>query len=401
MLKSSQTSDRSGRIIRQLDGYSAFIPAPLPPDPPLQMGGDMSTIHSSADRALGRLDGVIGILPNPDLFVAMYVRQEAVLSSQIEGTQASLADVLEYEAADEGLEGSTDVAEVVNYVAAMHHGLDRLADLPLSLRLIREIHERLLSDVRGHERQPGEFRSTQNWIGPQGAPLRDAVFVPPPPHEMRNALGDLETFLHDESLPPLIHAALAHAQFETIHPFLDGNGRVGRLLVTFLLCHRRILSRPLLYLSHYLKRHRQEYYDRLQAVRLDGRWEEWLTFFLRGVYEVATEANDTARRILALREQHRSILSGEGKASGSLLLALDVLFERPIVTVNKLKDRLGVTFATANKLVARMTELGILKETTGNARNRRFSYVPYLALFHEAKAANPEAELQSTRSASE
>ncbi len=361
----------------------------------------MSAIHSEADRALGRLDGVIGILPNPDLFVAMYVRQEAVLSSQIEGTQASLSDVLEYEAADDDLEGTGDVAEVVNYVAAMHHGLARLTELSLSLRLIREIHERLLSDVRGQERQPGEFRSSQNWIGPQNAPLRDAVFIPPPPHEMRAALGELESFLHDERLPPLIHAALVHAQFETIHPFLDGNGRVGRLLITFLLCHRGVLSKPPLYLSHYLKRHRQEYYDRLQAVRLDGRWEEWLTFFLRGVSEVATEANETARRILALREEHRSALTGQGKASGNLLLALDALFERPIVTVNKLKDQLGVTFATANKIVERMEELAILRETTGNARNRRFSYVPYLAMFHDDKTADTGDDLQSTGSATD
>lgn len=387
-MKGRQTSTRAGRIVTQPEGYQAFLPASLPPDPPIDFQSALNARLSEADLALGRLDGVIGILPNPDLFVAMYVRQEAVLSSQIEGTQASLTDVLQYEVAEEGELGPSDVGDVVNYVAAMHHGLARLHELPLSLRLIREIHHRLLDDVRGQERQPGEFRKSQNWIGPAGCTLKTASFVPPPPHAMMDALSDLENFLHDESMPALVHAAVAHAQFETIHPFLDGNGRVGRLLITFLLCHRKVLSKPLLYLSHYLKRHRQEYYDRLQAVRMDGRWEEWLLFFLRGVAEVATEANETARKILALREDHRTKLGSEGKAALNLLRALDLLFEHPVATVRAMERWLGVTFATANKVVTRLVELGILEETTGYQRNRRFKYAPYLVLFEESEAAS-------------
>jgi len=349
------------------------------------------------------LDGVIAILPNPDLFVAMYVRQEAVLSSQIEGTQASLTDVLQYEAEDDNGESASDVAEVVNYVGAMQYGLSRLQTLPLSLRLTREIHDRLLRNVRGQDRNRGEFRRTQNWIGPAGCTLKDAAFVPPPPGEMQDALADLELFLHDESLPALVHAAIAHAQFETIHPFLDGNGRVGRLLITFLLCHRSVLSQPLLYLSHYFKLHRQEYYDRLQAVRMDGRWEDWLAFFLQGGKEVATEANETARKILALREAHRTILGAEGKASGNLLRALDVLFEHPIVTVRSMEKWLEVTFATANNIVNRLEELGLLTEITGYQRNRRFKYAPYLDLFEASKAASalPEGETLKTEQRSD
>jgi Fic family protein len=402
-LRGRQTSERAGRFIRQAaEGYAAFIPARLPPDPPIAIDGTLRTLLSEANLALGRLDGVIGILPNPDLFVAMYVRQEAVLSSQIEGTQASLADLLEYETGEDD-ETTGDVAEVVNYIGAMQYGLSRLETLPLSLRLTREIHERLLRDVRGQDRNRGEFRRTQNWIGPAGCTLKDAAFVPPPPQKMRDALADLELFLHDESLPSLVHAAIAHAQFETIHPFLDGNGRVGRLLITFLLCHRRVLSQPLLYLSHYFKSHRQEYYDRLQAVRMDGRWEEWLGFFLQGVKEVATEANETARKILALREAHRTVLGAEGKASGNLLRALDVLFEHPVVTVRSMEKWLGVTFATANKIVNRLEELGLLTEITGYQRNRRFKYAPYLDLFEASEAAStwPEGETLTTEQRSD
>jgi Fic family protein len=306
---------RAGRFVQQPRGYRAFEPASLPPQPPIQFGRELLGALSQADQALGRLDGTAGMLPNPNLFVAMYVRQEAVLSSQIEGTQASLTDVLAFEAVNDGA-SEGDVEEVVNYVAAMNHGLERLKEFPLSLRLIREIHERLMRGVRGQERQPGEFRTSQNWIGPGGSTLATATFVPPPPHVMQDALSRLERFLHDPDLPRLVHAALAHAQFETIHPFLHGNGRVGRLLITFLLCHGGVLSRPLLYLSHYLKQHRQEYYDRLQAVRLEGRWEEWLLFFLKGVAEVAIEAQATAGKILALRERHRNQLAAEGRASG-------------------------------------------------------------------------------------
>ena len=251
---------RAGQYVRQVEGYQAFIPAPLPPQPPPQIDQKTLNLLSRADLALGRLDGVTSILPNPDLFVAMFVRQEAVLSSQIEGTQSTLEDVLQFEVDEKGADLPKDIGEVVNYVNAIKFGLKRLRDLPLSLRLIREIHGRLLQGVRGGERTPGEFRRTQNWIGPAGCNLHTATFIPPPVHAMNPSLDNLERFLHDtDSFPVLIHCALAHAQFETIHPFIDGNGRVGRLLITFLLCQREILQQPLLYLSSYLKARRAEY----------------------------------------------------------------------------------------------------------------------------------------------
>jgi Fic family protein len=353
--------------------------------PTLELRGSLGARLSRADLALGRLDGVCSTLPNPDLFVSMYVRREAVLSSQIEGTQASLADVLRFEAGGE--ERFADVSEVVNYVAAMNHGLERLERVPLSLPLIREIHARLMSGSRVEHAAPGEFRALQNWVGPRGCTPATASYVPPPPDAMHDALRDLEGFLHEESQPALVHAALAHAQFETIHPFLDGNGRVGRLLITYLLCHRRVLARPLLYLSHYLKRHRQEYYDRLQAIRDGGRWEEWLGFFLRGVEEVATEATATARQILALQRDHAARLHGEGKTAGSLLRLLDYLFEHPICSARMVERDLGVTFATATKLIGRLTDLGLVEELTGGKRNRRFRFTAYLRLIDDQASA--------------
>jgi Fic family protein len=384
-------STRAGAFVRQLTGYDAFVPAPLPPVPPLDLGGSLAVLVSDASVALGRLDGIVGILPNPDLFVAMYVRQEAVLSSQIEGTQASLTDVLQFEVDHDEPPRAKDVEEVVNYVHAMNHGLARLPELPLSLRLIREIHAKLMAGVRGQHLEPGEFRRTQNWVGPSGCQLKDASFVPPPPEELANVLGQLESFLHEASLPPLIHAGLAHAQFETIHPFLDGNGRVGRLLITFLLCERKVLSKPLLYLSVYLKKHRAEYYDRLQAVRIDGAWEAWIGFFLQGVLEVAQAAHSTAKQIEALRQQHQQLLQREGKSSANLLRALDTLFEQPIQTAAGLADKLKLSYPTANGLISRLQELGVLNELTGYKRNRRFAYDPYLRLFDSAAAEPPTA----------
>lgn len=381
---------RSGRFIRHPTGYRAFHPAPLPPDPPLRIEGELQRFLSDADRALGRLDGITTILPNPDLFVAMYVRREAVLSSQIEGTQASLTDVLVFETGEGQEADLEDVEEVINYVHAMKFGLRRLNELPLSLRLIKEIHAKLLKGVRGQEREPGEFRRTQNWIGPANCTLANASFVPPPPDELPEVLGDLEKFLHDGNLPPLVHAALVHAQFETIHPFLDGNGRIGRLLVTFLLCQREVLSRPLLYLSHYLKGHRAEYYDRLQAVRIDGKWEEWIAFFLRGVAEVAAEAHATAGRIITLREKHRAQLQGVGKSGANLLRLLDLMYEHPILTARIVETYLDVTFPTATSLIDRMDEMGLLLETTGRKRGRRYSYRPYLKLFEDSEASDPK-----------
>lgn len=373
---------RAGRFVKQVGGYNAFIPAPLPPDPPVTMDPELARLLSDADRALGRLDGVATVLPNPDLFVAMYVRHEAVLSSQIEGTQSSLDDVLQFEINSAGKELPKDVGEVVNYVNAMNDGLERISQLPLSLRLIREIHRRLLTDVRGGERTPGEFRRSQNWIGPQGSTLANATFVPPPVHGMQTALDNFEKFLHDTTLPVLIHCGLAHAQFETIHPFLDGNGRVGRLLITFLLCERKVLHRPLLYLSLFLKVHRSEYYDRLMAVRRDGNWEGWLKFFLRGIAEVSQSATETARAIVNLRETHRQLIGDKlaGRAAQGLRL-LDYLFEQPVVSVPLVEKRLECSFVTANKLVEQLEELTMVRETTGWQRNRRYRFDSYLALF--------------------
>ena len=374
---------RAGKYVRQPAGYRAFIPKPLPPDPELVIDQGLLTLLSNADRALGRLDGATEILPNPDLFVAMYVRHEAVLSSQIEGTQASLSDVLEYQAASarEGI--PADVAEVVNHVNAMNYGLERLQTLPLSLRLIREIHERLMEGVRGSQWPAGQFRSGQNLIGPPGAQLKDATFIPAPPEEALQALGELERYLHrDEALPVLIFCGLVHAQFETIHPFMDGNGRMGRLLITFLLCQRTILKRPLLYLSYYFKQHRREYYESLMAIRDEGDWEGWLRFFLQGVFEVAQGATETGRRILGLREEHRRLVTERIRGAPNGLRLLDLLFHTPIVNVRLVHDALApISQPTANGLVNQFTELGLLREITGGARNRLFRYDRYLALF--------------------
>lgn len=341
---------------------------------------------SQADRALGRLDGSIVTLPNPDLLVFMYVRKEAVLSSQIEGTQSSLQDLLAAEAdLFDPQKTPRDVDEVLNYVDAMQYGLARLVELPVSVRLIREIHERLLRGIRGGRLTPGELRTSQNWIGPAGALLSDATYVPPPPDAVPAALSDLEKFLHEDgNLPLLVKVGVAHAQFETIHPFLDGNGRVGRLLITFLLTHGGVLHRPALYLSHFLKRHRQEYYDRLQAVRDRGEWESWLAFFLRGVIEVSGEAGETTRRVLLMREQHRAAITANlGRAAGNGHRVHESLFDRPIASVAEVQKLTGTSFAAANQLVARMCDLGILQEMTGQSRNRRFRYEPYVRLFTE------------------
>jgi len=384
---------RAGRYVQQPAGYRAFLPAPLPPNPPLRMD-DLQAPLAEASHALGRLDGSVLTLPDPDLFVLMYVRKEAVLSSQIEGTQSSLQDLLEAEARIFSPDRPADVREVINYVQAMNYGLERLTTLPVSVRLIREIHERLLKGVRGHKLTPGELRRSQNWIGPGGCTLNEATFVPPPPDAVPQALSDLERFLHEkDDLPVLVKVGLAHAQFETIHPFLDGNGRVGRLLITFLLCERGVLHKPVLYLSHYFKRHRQEYYDRLQAVRDAGDWEGWLGFFLRGVVDVSAQATETARRILALRERRREqITQSFGRAAGNGLKVLEQLFRTPIISVKKVQTITKTTFPAANQLVQRLVQLGVLKEVTGQARNRQFRFEEYVQLFVEGTEMHRETE---------
>ncbi|MCA0197505.1 MAG: Fic family protein [Proteobacteria bacterium] len=376
-------STRAGTYVRQQTGYRAFIPAPLPPEPPVSLQGEIQGLLSQADRALGRLDGSVLTLPNPDLFIFMYVRKEAVLSSQIEGTQSSLQDLLSAEANLFDENRPHDVDEVINYVRAMHLGLRWLDELPVSVRLVRDIHAELMRGVRGGRLQPGELRRTQNWIGPGGCTLATATFVSPPAHEVPRVLGEWEQFLHaEDGLPPLVRIALAHVQFETIHPFLDGNGRVGRLLVTFLLTECGVLHKPVLYLSHYFRQHRQAYYEHLQAVRDRGEWEQWLIFFLRGVIEVAGEAADTARRIQLLREEHRAIITDRlGRAAGNGHRVLERLFDRPILTVSDVQQLTGTTYAAANNLVHRLVEADILVEMTGFARNRRFRYESYVRLF--------------------
>lgn len=383
--KNSSKQQRSGRYVRQPSGCRAFIPKPLPPDPPIDTEGDLQVLLSQADRALGRLDGSIQTLPHPDLFVLMYVRKEAVLSSQIEGTQSSLQDVLAAEAKVLAPDRPKDVDEVINYVRAMNHGLDRLAQLPVSVRLIREIHTELLRGVRGSHLTPGELRTSQNWIGPAGCMLEEATFVPPPPHEVGASLSALERFLHtDAPLPLLLKIGLAHAQFETIHPFLDGNGRVGRLLITFLLCEQQVLQKPVLYLSHYFKRHREQYYEKLQGIRDRGAWESWLVFFLRGIIEVSRQATETARRILDLREEHRQLITERlGRTAANGYRVLEHLYQRPIVSVGELQKLTGTTYQAANMLTTKFVDTGILVEITGQARHRRFMYASYISLFRD------------------
>lgn len=374
---------RAGRFVSQPGGVQAFVPNDLPPtDLRLERLADHL---ERATLALGRLVGSAEILPDPDLFVYMYVRREAVLSSQIEGTEASLVDLLEYEAQLERADRKVDIREITNYIDALRYGLERVETLPLSLRLIGEIHEKLMLGVRGGEpaKTPGEFRRSQNWIG--GPTPATARFVPPPVDEMTRALHQLELFLHaDTDLPILIRVGLAHAQFETIHPFLDGNGRIGRLLITFVLAQERMLREPILYLSIFFKRHRQEYYDRLQAIREKGDWEGWLEFFLEGVASVSAEATDTARRIVSLREETRVEINERlGRRAGSALQLLEDLFKNPIVNVKRVQEVTTLSQPAANALTNAMEELGILQEITGKKTYRVFAFGRYLDLFAE------------------
>ncbi len=335
-----------------------------------------------AGVAIGRLSGMTGQLPDAQMFLYSYVRKEAVLSSQIEGTQSSLSELLLFE--NDAASGAPldDVTEVSNYVAAMEHGLKRLGEgFPLSLRLLKEVHEVLLAKGRGSAKQPGEFRHSQNWIG--GSRPGNALFVPPPPNHVLECMGALEDFLHNPELPSLIRAGLAHAQFETIHPFLDGNGRTGRLLVTLLLCHDGVLSQPLLYLSLFLKTHRTAYYDLLQRVRTHGTWEEWLDFFLQGVEETATQAAGTAGKLLQVFQRDRDRLHALGRRGASALKLHDVLQKQPVVNVRRLVTKFGFTAPTANSALAVLVEQGIVREITGYRRNRAFSYAEYLQTLNE------------------
>lgn len=383
-VNNSDRSQRAGRYVKQMSGYKAFIPEHLPPAD-LDLTGRITAALSQADLALGRLDGAVETLPHPELFTAMYVRREAVLSSQIEGTQASLDDLVAAEARLRGDRPMGDVNEVINYTAALTLGVARLSALPISSRLLREIHEILMNGVRGGHATPGAFRTTQNWIGTTGATLSTAIFVPPPPDVVPEQIGALEKFLHQPSdLPLLVQVGLAHAQFETIHPFVDGNGRLGRLLITFLLCERQVLSKPVLYVSLVLKRRRDEYYRRLQAVRDQGEWENWLIFFLECVSEAALDAARLAKSILSLREVHRDAVVNElGARAGKAIRLLERLYRDPYIEVNDAASMLGVSYANANTIIFALERMGILREATGQQRNRIFVYEDYIALFRD------------------
>jgi Fic family protein len=362
----------------------AFVPRPLPPKPKLDLSGPAQPLLERALLALGRLDSISTLLPDTDLFLYSYVRKEAVLSSQIEGTQSSLSDLLLFEIKQAPGAPLDDVVEVSGYVSALEHGLARMrAGFPLSSRLIREIHAKLLAHGRGSDKEPGEFRRSQNWIG--GTRPGNAVFVPPPHVAVADCISDLERFLHDESddLPVLVKAALAHLQFETIHPFLDGNGRVGRLLITLILCHAGVLSEPLLYLSLYFKENRAEYYRLLDAVRHDGDWEAWVEFFLRGVDETANGAVSTAKQLGVLFSADRALVQMQGRRAGSALRVFEALTSRPILTLPGATERTGLSFPGASDGMKLLREVGIVRELTGKKRNRVYAYDRYLSLLAE------------------
>jgi Fic family protein len=362
----------------------AFIPDPLPPNPPLELTNSRQRLLERATLALGRLDSITLLLPDPDIFLYAYVRREALLSSQIEGTQSSLSDLLLFELEEAPGVPFEDVVEVSNYVAALQHGLQRLREgFPLSNRLIREMHAVLLSRGRGSEKSPGEFRRSQNWVG--GTRPGNAHFVPPPPGLVEDCMAALELFLHDETLsyPTLARAALAHVQFETIHPFLDGNGRIGRLLIAFILHHERILQKPLLYLSLYFKQHRSEYYRLLDLVRTEGDWEAWLEFFLEGVVHTGQNAVQTAQRLVTLFKEDTQKVQTAGRVANTALRVFNALCERPILTLNEARRRTGLTFPSVANGMEALAKLSIAREITGQKRNRIFAYDRYLAILSE------------------
>jgi Fic family protein len=366
------------------ESVRAFVPNPLPPEPGLAEEEGLQRLHQEALLAVGRLDGASTLLPDRSLFLYSYVRKEAVLSSQIEGTQSSISDLLLFELDEAPGAPLDDVVEVSNYVAALHHGLARLAEgFPLSNRLIREIHEVLLSRGRGSGKDPGRFRRSQNWLG--GTRPGNAAFVPPPATEVEECMAALERFLHAEndSLSALQRAGLAHVQFETIHPFLDGNGRVGRLLITLLLCAAGVLREPLLYLSLYLKENRATYYDLLDRVRREGDWEAWMTFFLEGVRQVADAAVATAERLSEMFRADRRRIETIGRRAGSALRVHEALEARPVLTLSALRDRTGLTFPTVSAAMDRLVDLDIARELTGKRRNRVYAYDAYLSTLAE------------------
>lgn len=378
-MPSEQKRVSPGRWVRCPGGYRAYLPKPLPP--PIAWSAELAAALSEADRAVGRLAGEGRRLPNPHLLIRPFIRREAVLSSRIEGTQATLGELLAAEAGARVRRSPADLREVANYVAALEYGVERLRELPLSLRLVRELHEKLMSGVRGGATTPGEFRRSQNWLGPAGCSLTEATFIPPPPDRLMECLGAWEHFLHDEALPPLVHAALAHSQFEAIHPFLDGNGRVGRLLITLLLIEKGVLPAPLLYLSAYFERTREEYYARLNAVTEKGEWEEWLVYFLVGTANQALDAVGRIQRVDRwLARGREALVKSPSRVPEQ---ALDLFVENPYWTIRKLAERLGVAFTTAQRAIRRLQSAGVVVLASEAKRNRVYCALEVLEILEE------------------
>lgn len=378
-------TDKKARIGRYLEStvsgesFKAYLPPPLPPKPAIELS-EMFDLIDRANTALGRLDGMHQLLPDPALFLFMYVRKEAVLSSQIEGTQSSLSDLLLFEEGNQVSVPLDDVMEVSSYVKALYFGIERLKTFPLSLRLLREIHETLMSNSRGSDKLPGEFRRSQNWIG--GSRPGNAAFVPPPPEHLMESLDNFEKFLHDDRVkhPTLVKAALAHIQFETIHPFLDGNGRLGRLLITLMLCADGIITEPILYLSLYFKTHRSKYYEHLQSVRNTGDFESWIRFFLEGVIATAKQATDTAHTLITLFKEDFELIQNSGKNTASLQIIFNYLKSHPMCSTNEIKKHTNVSLTTVLRSLDVLTSLNIVKEVTGKERNKIFMYDGYIEI---------------------
>lgn len=376
--------NRAGHLITNLSGeiaYKSFVPTPLPPKPSIELTEDMINLLIKANSQLAVLESIATRIPNVELFVSMYVRKEALMSSQIEGTQATLEDVL-----DPMIEANTNrnVADVVNYIKATEFAIKRLHELPLCNRLIKETHAVLMEGVRGQEKSPGEFRRSQNWIGGQGSTLKNARYIPPSPDDMIEAMSDLEKYINaDNELDALIRAALIHYQFETIHPFLDGNGRVGRLLITLFLMEKKVLSTPALYISYFLKKNRVEYYDRMTEVRAKGNYEQWVTFFLRALLESAEDATATIDELIALHDKNAAVISGMGRAAKNAMLVFEYLEANPIIEIRKTAEALSISFNTASSAIKRLTDAGILVQTTNASRNRTFAYEDYLSILRK------------------
>jgi Fic family protein len=372
--------ERAGFYQSQPTGYKAFIPQNLPPQPTIDLGENLRKLLDSTEQKLAELNGVGFSLPNPDLFIMMAIRKEALLSSQIEGTQATMTDILTYETWEE-VDNLDDVQEVVNYIKSLHHGIARLDQLPLCIRVIKECHGILLNSVRGYEKTPGEFRKSQNWIGQS---LKNAFFTPPPPEEVSQLMGNLEKFINqDNRLPLLIKCALIHYQFETIHPFLDGNGRIGRLLVDLFIHWKSLLHKPMIYISLFFKQNRQEYFDRLTMVRKNGNFEQWIEFFLKAMLWSAEHAIEKIKQILLLQETLKQKIVKEKKASLRSIQLLDILFASPLTTINAIAEKLGISYQAASEQAKLFLELGILQELTGQKRSRRFAFAPYLRIIEE------------------